>query len=281
MRVGITLPTFRSEVATALDVAIRAEAAGIDGVFAFDHLWPIGHPERPALHGPTVLGAVAMETSRLHVGTMVARVSLVPAPDLIHRLTTLGELLSGRLIAGVGTGDLVNRDENVSYGIAFAPVSERVEALVACCRGLRARGARVWVGGHGAAVRRVAAIAADGWNGGAGMSGVGFDASGGLGDWRAEAAEISAWARKADRSEGPELTWGGQVLVGADPGSAGEKLARYGMRPGLVHGTVSDLSRHFSRLREAGASWAVCAPLDVGEHESVVEMVAEAARGAG
>ena len=281
MRVGVTLPTFRSEVTTALEVAVRAEAAGIDGVFAFDHLWPVGHPERPALHGPTVLGAVAMKTSRVHVGTMVARVSLVPAPELVHRLATLGHLLSGRLIAGIGTGDHLNRDENVSYGIDFAPSAERVEALVACCRGLRAQGVEVWVGGHGASVRRVAALEADGWNGWAGMSGVGLDPSAGLGDWAVEAAEVTAWATSAHRCGGPTLTWGGQVLVGRDPASAGDKLARLGTRPGLVHGTVSDLSRHFRQLHEAGASWAVCAPLDVGEDPDVIEMVAEAAGGAG
>ncbi len=41
MRVGVTLPTFRDDAA-ALDAARRAEALGLDGVFVFDHLWPLG-----------------------------------------------------------------------------------------------------------------------------------------------------------------------------------------------------------------------------------------------
>jgi alkanesulfonate monooxygenase SsuD/methylene tetrahydromethanopterin reductase-like flavin-dependent oxidoreductase (luciferase family) len=59
IRVGVVLPTFLMEAATALDVAVRSEALGLDGVFAYDHLFPIGRPDRPALPCLPVLGAVA------------------------------------------------------------------------------------------------------------------------------------------------------------------------------------------------------------------------------
>jgi len=76
---------------------------------------------------------------------------------------------------------------------------------------------------------------------------------------------------------GRELTWGGQVLVGRTPAESEAKIRAHGSRPGLVSGTVDDLARHFEELAAAGASWAVCAPLDVGADPAAVEMLAEAA----
>ena len=53
MRLGVTLPQFREDAEPALAAARRAETAGLDGVFVFDHLWPLHQPERPALHSLT------------------------------------------------------------------------------------------------------------------------------------------------------------------------------------------------------------------------------------
>ena len=39
LHLGLTLPSFRSDPGPVLAVARAAEAAGIDGVFAFDHLF--------------------------------------------------------------------------------------------------------------------------------------------------------------------------------------------------------------------------------------------------
>ena len=40
MKLGALLPTFRNGAADALAFADRAVEAGIDGLFAYDHLWP-------------------------------------------------------------------------------------------------------------------------------------------------------------------------------------------------------------------------------------------------
>ena len=73
----------------------------------------------------------------------------------------------------------------------------------------------------------------------------------------------------------PEASWGGQVLIGRTPAEADAKLATHGSRPGLVWGTVDDLRRHLDALAGAGATWAVCAPLDVGRDPGAVELLAE------
>jgi hypothetical protein len=72
------------------------------------------------------------------------------------------------------------------------------------------------------------------------------------------------------------VTWGGQVLVARTEDQAREKGQRHGTRPALVHGTVEDLRRHLSALKEAGASWAVCSPLDIGTDDEAVDLLAEA-----
>ena len=259
MLIGVSLPQFRHDAGPAVEVARRAEAAGLDGVFVFDHLWPIGQRMRPALHSLTLLGALAAETDRVVLGTLVARVGLVPNAVLVHSLVTLHRMTGGRLIAALGTGDSLNRDENDAYGVAFAPVADRVAAVVDCCRRLRVAGVTTWVGGRSPAVR-MAAANADGWNG----WGVDVDT------WASEAAGVP---------HGRELTWGGQILIGRTRAEADAKLRTHGTRPGLVAGTVDDLRAHLDALAGAGASWAVCAPLDVGTDPAAVEMLSEVAAG--
>jgi alkanesulfonate monooxygenase SsuD/methylene tetrahydromethanopterin reductase-like flavin-dependent oxidoreductase (luciferase family) len=255
---GITLPQFRHDAEPALAVARRAEAAALDGVFVFDHLWPLHRPERPALHSLTLLGALAAETSRVTLATFVARVSLLPDAVLVHTLHSLHRMLDGRrFIAGLGTGDRDNRDENVAYGVGFPPAEARARQLVDCCSRLRELGVPTWVGGDSERARRIAAEAADGWNA-----------------WGVSAERFAALA--ADVRGAIEVTWGGQILIGRTDDHAAEKLERHGPRPTLVHGTVDDLRRHLAALEEAGAAWAVCAPLDVGEADEAVDLIAEA-----
>lgn len=257
MRVGVTVPQFRHDAEAAVATARRAEAAGIDGVFVFDHLWPLGQRMRPALHSLTLLGALAAETDTVVLGPLVARVGLVPDAVLVHSLVSLHRMLGDRLIAALGAGDSLNREENEAYGVPFRPVAERLASVGSCCRRLHDAGVTTWVGGRSKAVREVAAEA-DGWNG-----------------WGMDAATFAAEA--AGVAPGPALTWGGQILIGSTRAEADAKLRAHGTRPGLVSGTVDDLVRHLGALAAAGAVWAVCAPLDVGTDDGALEILAEAA----
>jgi hypothetical protein len=262
MRIGVTLPQFREDPAPALAVARSAEDAGLDGVFVFDHLWPLGRPDRPALHSYELLGAVAAETSSVAVGTLVARVGLLPDAMFLHALLTLHQVAGARLVAGLGTGDVANRDENLAYGVGYSPTGERRARMVACCRALSDAGVVTWIGGRSAAARGAAvAGGATAWNG------WGFDRA----TFAAAAAEL------VGTDVAP--TWAGQVLVGRTQDEADAKLARHGPRPGLVWGTVDALRRHFDALDAAGATWAVCAPLDVGHDPAAPETLAEATAG--
>ena len=101
VKVGLTLPQFRHDAGPALETAEQAEAAGLDGVFVFDHLWPLGQPSRPALHGVTLAAALLTRTERLTVGTLVARVGLLPDAVLADEFVTLARIGGRRLVAGL------------------------------------------------------------------------------------------------------------------------------------------------------------------------------------
>src|SRR5207302_3310391 len=133
MNVGLCLPVFRLDAETALDTARRAEAAGLDGVFCFDHLFPMGQPERAALSAHPVLAALGAETSRIAVATFVSRVGVLPDAVLVHALETLHRMVGDRLIAGLGTGDRASQPEHDIFGIPMRPVEQRLESLASAC----------------------------------------------------------------------------------------------------------------------------------------------------
>jgi len=155
VRVGVTLPTFRDD-ALALSSARRAEELGLDGVFVFDHLWPMGAPDRPALSAFPVLGAIAAGTRRICLGPLVARVGLVPDAVLVAELLSLALMAPGRLIAGLGTGDRKSAAENLAYGIAFGAPDQRRSALLEVARPVLGAGVPVWVGGGSVATTELA-----------------------------------------------------------------------------------------------------------------------------
>jgi alkanesulfonate monooxygenase SsuD/methylene tetrahydromethanopterin reductase-like flavin-dependent oxidoreductase (luciferase family) len=156
LKIGVVLPTFRSDATAALAVADAVESAGLDGVFCWDHLWPMGQPERPALAPFPVLATIACRTERVHLGTLVARIGLAPNEVLISEFLTLDRLAPGRVVAGIGTGDRLSAAENEAYGVPAGSAQERRAALGACAAALRDRGLTVWVGGASPRTRLVA-----------------------------------------------------------------------------------------------------------------------------
>jgi alkanesulfonate monooxygenase SsuD/methylene tetrahydromethanopterin reductase-like flavin-dependent oxidoreductase (luciferase family) len=147
VKVGVTLPQFRSEARATIEAARRAEDLGLDGVFCFDHLWPMGRPDRPALSVGPLLGAVAASTETITIGTLVARVGLRPDDALVATLAGLDTISHHRLIAGLGTGDHLSSAENLAFGVPFEPADVRRSRLATVADRLAALGIPVWVGG--------------------------------------------------------------------------------------------------------------------------------------
>jgi len=149
VKLGILLPLFRTDIADARASAAEAEAVGLDGVFAYDHLWPIGHPERPAFRPFPILAETLTTTSALSVGPLVARVGLVDNDVLEAEFMALHALGPGRVIAALGIGDGLSAAENAAYGIGLDAAPLRREALRELAGTLAGAGLEVWVGGTG------------------------------------------------------------------------------------------------------------------------------------
>src|SRR5581483_9141521 len=190
------------------------------GVFCYDHLWPIGQPERPALAPFPVLAALADSldlsaggTAGMYLGALVARVGLVPNQVLRNQFVALAELAGGLVIAGLGTGDRLSEQENLAYGIPFGTAADRRAELLELATDLRELDLEVWVAG-GLAARTVEAKAA----------------RAALNVWDASPQVVT----QRGSQDGVEVTWAGP----APPTSE------------ILHDMVFDLAA-------AGATWAV------------------------
>lgn len=264
---GVTLPSFRDDAAPAFAVAAAAEAAGIDAVFAYDHLFrrAADGTRRPALELLTLMGAVAAETDRIAIGALVARATLRPPAVLAHGFDTVARITGpGRLIAAIGAGDTLSREENERFGLAFGSVQDRVVALRDAVDVTRDRGYPVWVGGRDPAVRDLAAAHADGWNRWGVDPASTPQRQAGLARFRTQAADIRVAAARSPFT----VSWGGLVLLGADERDAAAKVERLTPGPNVIVGgpeRVADELRHYV---DAGAEWVIVGPVDSSDPEN-------------
>ncbi|HSZ35625.1 MAG TPA: hypothetical protein VK773_00930 [Acidimicrobiales bacterium] len=227
IRTGIVLPTFRDTPDEAFAAAAEAVETGVDGLFCYDHIWPMGQPERPALAPFPVLGALAAqlparaeEEGGPFLGTLVARVGLVPNDVLVSQFIALNELAPERVIAGLGTGDRLSEQENVAYGVPYPTAAERRADMVSLGRELIDAGLIVWVaGGNDRRAEEARAAGAV------------------LNLWDAEAAVV------AERRDEIEVTWAGPPPAAIPP-----------------------LGERVRALHDAGATWAIFGwPVDLDE----------------
>jgi alkanesulfonate monooxygenase SsuD/methylene tetrahydromethanopterin reductase-like flavin-dependent oxidoreductase (luciferase family) len=256
MKLGITLPNFREDPEPAFAIANAAEAAGLDGVFGFDHLFrrALDGGLRPALEGITLLGAVAAETSRIAFGTLVARASLRPSATLVASLDTLGRIAPGRLIAAIGAGDSQSRDENETYGLPGGTLETRLACLEQTVDAAVDRGYPVWVGGATSGVGVIAAARADGWNRWGGP----------LTRFEREARAV----REAHVREPFTVSWAGLVVVERTSEAARAKAQRLDASPDAVVGSPEEVADALRAYGDAGAEWVIVGPVDSSNPEN-------------
>lgn len=271
VRVGLTLPSFREDAEPLLTVARAAEAAGLDGVFAYDHLFRYGADGavRPALEFAATIGALAAETRSITVGSLVARATLRPPAVLANVFDTVRRIAGGRVVAGLGAGDEESRDEMETFGYDFGTEPTRVEALVASVEAVEARGIPTWVGGH--PERTAAAVArAAGWN----RWGVSPER------FATEAATVRT-ARAAAGCGPAVLSWGGLCVLGPDDAAAADRADRLAASPRTVVGGPDTVAARLRAYVEAGASWVILGPVDSSDPANAERLarVGDALRG--
>src|SRR3989442_11376182 len=110
--------------------AKAAENAGFDLVTVMDHFYQIrgiGHETEPMMEAYTTLSALATQTSRIKLGTLVTGVTYRNPALLVKEVTTLDVISKGRAILGVGAA--WNEDEHVGYGFEYPPIGRRLDRL--------------------------------------------------------------------------------------------------------------------------------------------------------
>jgi alkanesulfonate monooxygenase SsuD/methylene tetrahydromethanopterin reductase-like flavin-dependent oxidoreductase (luciferase family) len=93
------------------DLAALAEASGWDGLFLEDYICYTNDtyhsiPGNPTYDPWVALAAVALSTSRIRLGTLVTPLPRRRPWKLAREAVTLDHLSNGRLILGVGSGDV-------------------------------------------------------------------------------------------------------------------------------------------------------------------------------
>jgi F420-dependent oxidoreductase-like protein len=129
IRVGALLWPQTGSWKVLRDAAIRADRAGLDSLWTWDHLMAIVGPwEQPILEGWTTLAALAAVTERTTLGLLVGA-NTFRNPGLTAKLaTTLDQVSDGRAILGIG-GAWFGREHD-AYGIDFGSgFGERLDRL--------------------------------------------------------------------------------------------------------------------------------------------------------
>jgi F420-dependent oxidoreductase-like protein len=113
-----------------VEQAQAAEEAGFGAVTVMDHVYQIpgvGPVDDPMLEGWSTLTALARETKRVRLGTLVTGVTYRNPALLAKTATTLDVISGGRAMFGLGAA--WNDVEHDGYGFEFPPLRERMDRL--------------------------------------------------------------------------------------------------------------------------------------------------------
>ncbi|GIH17042.1 LLM class F420-dependent oxidoreductase [Rugosimonospora africana] len=285
--------------ADQLRIARHAEELGFDGFFRSDHFLSMGAGD--GMPGPTdawaTLAAIADQTSRIRLGTLVTSATFrLPGP-LAITVAQADQMSGGRVELGLGAGWF--EAEHTAYGIPFPPLRERFDRLeeqLAIVTGLwqtpvgerfsfqgkhynladspalpkpvQAGGPPIIVGGHGP--RRTPALAArfaDEFN-------VAF---GTLEQTRAAFARVAAACEECDRSASgriaPVLSAAQTITVGRTEEEARRRSERIGRTPPLS-GTPSQVVDQIGAFAEAGTTRLFLQILDISDLDHL-DVIAE------
>ncbi len=111
MKFGLMLPNkgrSYGDVNLLVELAINAEEAGWEGFFIWDHIG--GGGTSPTVDPWICLGAIASQTDTIRFGTMITPLSRRRPWKVAREIITLDHLSHGRVILGVGLGDMINKD---------------------------------------------------------------------------------------------------------------------------------------------------------------------------
>ena len=131
MRFGLSCEILQ-DAPTLVSLAEDAEAAGWDGFFLWDTMLFSVKDAYPISDPWVVLGAIAVRTKRMRIGTMITPIPRRRPWKLARETVSVDHLSGGRLILGVGLGDepdFSNFGEETALDVRARQLEEGVELL--------------------------------------------------------------------------------------------------------------------------------------------------------
>ncbi len=136
-KLGLQIPSFTYPgipTAELFDVVARqareADSSGFDTVLVMDHFYQlpqIGDPSENMLECYTLLSALARETERVKLSSLVTGNTYRNPAMLAKTVTTLDVVSGGRAMLGIGAGWF--EMEHEAFGIEFGTFTDRFEKL--------------------------------------------------------------------------------------------------------------------------------------------------------
>ena len=294
MKIGAVMPIAEGELsgrtatyAELREVAHAAESADLDSIWVYDHLLFrfSGQPVTGIYECWSMLAALAADTSRVEIGTIVLAIPFRNPALLAKMAVTVDEISGGRLILGIGAG--WNEPEFDAFGIPFDHrVGRFEEALhiilpllrdgrvdfrgsyyqaddaILLPRGPRPGGPPILIAGRRPRMLRLTVEHADLWNAA----------------WFGDVSEIEprvaplheALAAAGRDPATLEITMGVNVVF-PDLVTPADELPEHALR-----GTTAEIAQGLRGYRDAGISHviAACVPSTVAAMEALGEAVA-------
>jgi alkanesulfonate monooxygenase SsuD/methylene tetrahydromethanopterin reductase-like flavin-dependent oxidoreductase (luciferase family) len=134
LRYGLSLPNGGEcgDPRFLVELAERAESAGWEGLFLEDYVSYQGDPREPTCDVWPALGAIAVRTERLVLGTSVTPLPRRRPWNVAREAAAVDQLSNGRFVLGVGIGDVgdhVARDASLTHFGESADRRARAEML--------------------------------------------------------------------------------------------------------------------------------------------------------
>ena len=130
-------PALERSWSEVLDLALRSEASGWDGVWVADHFMveESGEGQDGVLEVWSTLSGLAAATNQITLGSLVCSVTYRHPAVLASAAVTCDHISNGRFVLGVGAG--WQESEHRAYGFELGDLRTRSDRLEDGCRAIR------------------------------------------------------------------------------------------------------------------------------------------------